>query len=679
MSAFNCILDNTFLSPTGWRKVILFLFIVSALRANLIAADEISQLSDLSIEQLMSRKVVTANRSEQNLSDTAAAVFVISQEDIRRSGVNSIPEALRLAPGLHVARIDANKWAVTARGFNGRFANNLLVLMDGRTLYVPSSSGVYWEVQDRIIEDIERIEIIRGPGASVWGANAVNGIINIITKNSTNTEGGLLTAVGGDRSGAGGRYGWQFSDEGYARVYAKYFRQDGFEDQQGNNNGDDWHMSRGGFRLDWTPSADHNLMTQADIYDGGIDETFIAQSVNSLAKPVVQDNAQTKGGNILARWQYSQSLASRFTTQVYYDHFRREDQFKNERIHVADFDFQHELALPHDNEFTWGMNYRFSSTQFKETAFVSVSPNNRQLHLIGGFVQDKIDLFNNRLQLTAGTKLEYHSQSGFQYQPSFRLLWKLSQQHRFWASVSRAVRVPSIAERHTTIQFGRISPAHPFAVLNGSTNFDAETVLSYEAGYRFWLSDAFYFDIAGFYNDYDELIFVEPGAPTPFGTIPITIINGEKAKTWGVEFTADWRPVDWLRVQANYSYLDMSFKQLNPQFFETFPTGNRRDPKNQASLRSSIDLPYAVELDIWLRYVDSIADIEVFPSPDLPEVDNYFAVDVRLGWKPHPDIELSVVGRNLNDPQHLEYLNETAGTFAVQIERRFYVQGKWTF
>ncbi len=645
-------------------------------------ADNNLDLTELSIEELMNRKVVTASRTEQALADIAAAVFVISQDDIRRSGVNSIPEALRLVPGLHVARIDANKWAITARGFNGRFANNLLVLMDGRTLYVPSTSGVFWEIQDRIIEDIERIEVIRGPGASVWGANAVNGIINIITKNAGDTEGGLVSLVGGDRTGAGARYGWQFDDQGYARIYAKYFRQDGFEDQQGNNAGDDWHMSRGGFHLNWTPTSNHTLMAQADVYDGSMDHKFIQPTIGSSAEgKLVSDNTQSKGGNTLARWEYNQSLASRFSTQIFYEYLQREDRVKNDRHHTFDIDFQHEIAIRRDNEFTWGLEYRFSSNHFKDSDLISTSPRNHRLHLISAFLQDKLSFFDQRLELSFGSKFEYYSFSGFEYQPSARILWKATNHHRIWASISRAVRVPSIGERHVEILFG-VNPANQsLVVLQGNSNFDTETVLSYELGYRFWLSDTFSFDLAGFYNNYDNLIFTEFAEQTEIGKTLLRINNDEKAKTWGVEITADWRPFDWLRFQANYSYLRMKFtqKHASTQSPTTFPSGNRRDPRTQASLRSSFNLTNSVELDLWLRYVDSIPDIEVSQSPFLPSVDSYIALDVRLAWQPYEDIELAFVGRNLNDPQNLEYLNETAGTFPIQIERRFYVQAKWTF
>ena len=579
--------------PKQWNLAFTSLVFILLLESFCTEVAAEADLTDLSIEELMSRKVVTASRSEQKLSDTAAAVFVINQDDIRRSGVNSIPEALRLVPGIHVARIDSSKWAITARGFNGRFANNLLVLMDGRTLYIPSSSGVFWEIQDRILEDIERIEVIRGPGASVWGANAVNGIINIITKNSSDTNGGLLSLVGGDRSGAGARYGWQFDDEGYARIYAKYFHQDGFEDQNGDDVKDDWQMARGGFRMDWTPVSNHSFMAQADVYDGSIDQNLTLPSITSpTGTNSVLDSAQAKGGNLLARWEYTQSLASRLSTQFYYEHFNREDRTKNERFHIFDIDFQHDIALSRDNEFNWGLEYRFSTNHFRDAEIVSYSPRTQHLHLISAFLQDKLSFFNQQLELTLGSKFEYHTFSGFQYQPTIRALWKISNHQRVWASFSRATRVPSIGERNAEVRFAAIPDEQTFVVVQGNSNFDSETVLSYELGYRFWLTDLFSFDLAVFYNDYDDLIFTDRPEPTEAGILPLRVINGEKAKTWGVELTADWRPFDWMRFQANYSYLRMKFEQFQDSTTSTtaFPSSDKRDPATQASLRTSFDL-----------------------------------------------------------------------------------------
>ncbi|MGR9051993.1 MAG: TonB-dependent receptor plug domain-containing protein, partial [Gammaproteobacteria bacterium] len=366
------------------------------------AADD--DLMNLSIEQLMSRKVVTASKTEQNFSDTASAVYVIHQNDIRRSGATAIPDVLRLVPGLQVARIDANKWAVSARGFNGRFANKLLVLVDGRTVYTPTFSGVYWEIQDLVPEDIDRIEVIRGPGASVWGANAVNGIINIITKHASDTEGKLVSLTAGNEyQNASLRYGGKLDEQAQYRVYAKYFRYDGFDDAAGNDAGDEWFLTRGGFRMDWTPSAEHNFMLEGEIYKGDIDQNFFVPSISTASGGArVLENGDAHGGSLLARWKYSHSLASRMTTQLYYEHFRRNDTFQNEDLNTLDLSFQHETAPAKSHELTWGLGYRLHVQNIENAALVGVSPTNRNLHLASAFLQDQIGLFDDRLLLTLG-------------------------------------------------------------------------------------------------------------------------------------------------------------------------------------------------------------------------------------------------------------------------------------
>jgi len=644
-------------------------------------ADNEVDLSEMSIEELMNQKVVTASRTEQNLSDTASAVFVISQNDIRRSGVNSIPDALRLAPGLHVAKIDSSKWAVTSRGFNGRFANNLLVLIDGRTLSSSNSAGVFWETQDRVLEDIERIEVIRGPGASVWGANAVNGIINIITKNSTDTQESMVSLIGGDRNGISARQGWQFADEGSARVYAKFFRQDGLVDENGNDAKDDWHMSRGGFRLDWVASSQHTFMLQGDAYGGQIEQRLNLPSItSSSAINSVLDTADTQGANLLARWEYSQSLASRLSTQLYYENLRRDDRIENEQHNTFDFDFQHEIALNQSNEFTWGMGYRFSANEFAKSGLVRISPKSHDLHLASAFLQDKLTFFNQQLELSLGSKFEYHSFSGFEYLPTIRMLWKINAHQRVWAAVSRSTRVPSIAERHAEIPFAAIPQIQSFVVLQGNKDFKPETVISYELGYRFWSSDRFAFDLAVFYNKYDDLIFTELASPTVAGKIPLKIINGEKATTWGTEITVNWHPFDWARFQFSGSYLKMNFDQFQSSALSagSFPSNDKRDPEIQFSFRSSFDLTSSLEFDYWLRYVDAIPDIEVINANQQPSINSYVAMDIRLGWQPLKEFQLAIGARNFNDPQHLEYLSEIA-TFPVQVQRNYYVQAKWTF
>ncbi len=503
-----------------------------------------SDLTELSIEDLMEQKVTSVSRTEQAFSDAAAATFVITQDDLRRSGVTSIAEALRMVPGVNVARIDSNKWAISARGFNGRFANKLLVLIDGRSVYTPSFSGVYWETQDLILEDIERIEVIRGPGASVWGANAVNGVINIITKHAADTTGGLLSLTTGDEEKviAGGRYGTALGEQGYLRAYAKHFERDGLVDESGRDAGDDWDMTRGGFRADWAPSASDTVMAQGDVYDSNNEQNFVVPSLSSpTGGQRVLDDGDAGGGSLLARWEHLQSLASRLSVQFYYERFRRDDTFQNERRDTFDFDFQHELALTKTQELVWGLGYRLSNDRITDAELVSVSPEERDLHLASGFFQHRINLFDDLVDLSFGTKVEYHTLGGWQYQPNVRAIWKPHRNQRLWASFSRATRTPSRGEVDANVRFIGVPALRSIVVLEGNSELEPEKVLSYELGYRTWPRDNFYVDIAGFYNDYDDLRLPVFKNIRP-GTIALELINGERATTWGIELAADWRP-----------------------------------------------------------------------------------------------------------------------------------------
>jgi len=668
--------------PMRWRSHVPLAVLITLLRLPYVFAQAESELTELSIEDLMEQKVTSVSRTEQTFSDTAAATFVITQEDLRRSGVTNIPEALRMVPGVQVARIDSNKWAITARGFNGRFANKLLVLIDGRTVYTPSFSGVYWETQDLVLEDIERIEVIRGPGASVWGANAVNGIINIITKHAEDTQGGLVSLTAGDeeRVIAGVRHGGPLGEQGYYRIYGKHFERDGLVDESGRDAGDDWDLTRGGFRVDWAPSASNVIMAQGDVYDGDIDQNFTVPSILSpTGGQRVLDDGDASGGSLLARWENLQSLASRVSVQFYYERFRRDDTFQNERRDTFDFDLQHELALTKEQELVWGLGYRLSSDHITDAELVSVSPKERDLHLFSAFLQDRISLFDDHLELTLGTKLEYHTFSGWEYQPNVRTIWKPHGNHRLWASFSRATRTPSRGEIDADVRFLGNPQLQSIVVLEGNRDFEPEKVLSYELGYRTWPKKDFYLDIAAFYDDYDDLRLAVLRSITEPGTIALQLINGESAKTWGVELAADWRPLDWMRFHLAYTFLDTEFALKSGTEVPAGllpPLGDERDPMNQVSLRSSFNLSPAVELDLWARYQDRIPD-SINPAI-LREVGDYVAFDVRLGWRPFGHLELSLVGRNLNDSDHLEFLQEFA-TFPTQVERSIYGQMKWEF
>lgn len=628
-------------------------------------ANEAERLDKLSIEELMSSKVISATRTEQQLTDTAAAAYVISQDDIRRSGATTIPEALRMVPGLHVARISSSKWAISARGFNGLFADKLLVLMDGRSLYSPMHKGVYWEVQDRVLDDIERIEVIRGPGASVWGANAANGVINIITKHSADTKEGRVTVFGGDKYGAGLRKGWQFADQGYARVYGKFLRDESFANRIGNDANEEWTSGRGGFRLDWANSdGKHALMAQGDMHYGVYDENDV--KINSsrddlINNPYNKNRVVKKGGNIMARWNYNQSLASRMSAQFFFDALEVKESGSNPAIinsKVVDFDFQHVLALNEAHELTWGMNYRLSLVQLKPLDTDEVKdyfPNSFQNNRFSIFFQDKWR-WNDEVEITFGSKFEHHNNNNFEYEPSLRVLWKAANQQRVWTGVSRAVRLPAVTDLITE-QTTNIVKFKQYE------NLTSDEVISYELGYRYWNSDKFSFDVAAYYNQNNNNLVANINFIQWYPDRTI-----KKSSTLGLEATVVWHPVDWVRFQFSSSFMDLDIKSKQKRDDLSFET-TTQDSRFLAAFRGSFDITPMVELDLWLRYADAVSG--VFAEQAIP---SYVTVDARLAWKPNKNLELAFIANNLNDSQHPEFYDGVAIN-PLQAERMFWLQG----
>lgn len=642
--------------------------------------EEMTELSKLDFEELMNIEITSVSKKAQKVSEAAAAIFVITNEDIQRSGVTSIPEALRMVPGLEVARIDASTWAITCRGFNGRFANKLLVLMDGRSIYTPLFSGVFWDVQDTLLEDLDRIEVIRGPGATLWGANAVNGVINIITKQAKDTQGGLVTAgVGTEERGLGSvRYGGKLNDDTYYRVYAKYFDRDSAVDVSGHDGADEWHVLRGGFRMDWEPANSNSLTLQGDIYDGDAGQRL---SVTSLTAPYTRtfdEDTEITGAYLLSRWKRTISDNSDIMLQLYYDRTERNTAVMDESRDTFDIEFQHQFSLSERQEFIWGLGYRFTSDDIDNTFSLSFYPDNRDDNLFSAFLQDEIMLIEDRLHLTLGSKFEHNDYTGFEIQPSVRLIWTPYRQHSVWTAVSRAVRTPSRAEEDVRIN-QKVFPGSPPRVVSlfGNHDFDSEELIAYELGYRVQLMDRLSLDIAAFYNDYDDLRTEEPGEPFPETSpspphlvIPYTAGNKMKGETYGIELAADWRVLDWWRLQAAYTYLQMQLHLDGDSRDMRSVSAEGESPHNQVSLRSSMDLTRDLDFDLWLRYVDNL------PSQD---VGSYITLDARLGWKLYKDIELSVVGQNLLDSHRLEFEPEILDTYPTEVERSVYGKITWRF
>lgn len=647
-----------------------------------IAYSNDADLLELNVEDLLNIEVISVSKKAKSLNDSPAAIFVITQNDIKRIGATSVPEALRLAPGLDISRIDSNKWAVTARGSNGRFANKLLVLIDGRNTYTRAFAGVYWENQDVMLEDIERIEVIRGPGATLWGANAVNGVINIITKHSADTQGGLLVAGGGtEEQGFGAfRYGTKLNTDTTARTYIKGFKRDENTHKSGTDAGDDWDKVQGGFRMDSQLTMRDNLTIQGDAYRSSINQSTLLPQVAIPYQNNFNETIDTFGGNILVRQKHTFSSTSDYALQVFYDFYERNEVFIKESRHVVDIDFQHRFALLNRNDLVWGASYRYNHDKFISSNINGVDPSSRNDQLFSAFVQDEITLIGNTLWLTVGSKFEHNDYSGFEAQPTARLMWTPHHKHRFWGAVSRAVRTPSRLEHDMDALQAVVppSPSLPVAIaveLEGNNNFNTEEVISYEVGYRTTFINNLSIDFTAFYNNYNNLRSGEQGTLIPPSTItspaiqPLHIANNYSSKTYGFEIASVWQMLDWWRWDVNYSLLKTDFDQATA--IDTIGSS----PQQRVSLRSSISPWKDIELDVLFRYVDSNTAVSSFGTT---VIEDYVSMDVRLAWQLIKNLELSVVGQNLLAEKHLEYRQEFITT-PTEIDRGMYGKLSWQF
>ena len=581
------------------------------------------------------------SRRAERLQDAAASIFVITADDIRRSGVSSLPEALRLAPNLQVARVSANSYAISARGFNNAIGNKLLVLIDGRTVYTPLFSGVFWDSQDVMLEDVERIEVISGPGATLWGANAVNGVINVITRPAADTQGALLAAGGGNQTkGGAARYGGEMSSGGHYRVYGQYFDRANTEHANGTSVFDDWNSGRIGFRADWGGAA-RGFTLQGDAYRGELDQ----------AAPGTQ---RISGVNLLARWNRQLSADSSLRVQAYYDRTERTQPGSfAEHLDIFDLEFQHALRPAASHHLLWGGGYRYAFDRVDNSAGLAFLPADRNLRWANVFVQDEIALASN-LDLTLGVKAESNVYNGVDWLPNARLAWKAAANHLLWGSASRAVRAPSRLDRDL------FAPANPPFALAGGPNFQSEISKVFELGYRSQPTSTISYSITAFRHIYDRLRSIEPA---PGGGLVIdNKIDGTGA---GVEAWGSYQATQTWRLSAGVLELRQRLAlkpgSLSPQGIAA--EGN--DPKHQWMLRSSLNLGRAYELDMTVRHVSAL------PSPLVPA---YTAFDARLGWRVSRDFELSLTGQNLFGPAHIEFGNPATASL---VERSVFLKALW--
>lgn len=660
-----------------WRFLPVFVFIFTLAQ---VAAEETPQevqetprvaekdVGDLSIEELLNIKITTASRKEERVARTASSVSVLTQEDIRRSGVTSVAEALRMVPGVDVAQVNQHAWSISARGFQSVLANKLLVLIDGRSVYSPLYSGVYWDVQDTMLEDVERVEVVRGPGATVWGANAVNGVINIITKSSKDTQGFMANGSAGTRETSVDsiRYGGKMNDNAFYRVWAKYAKRDeGSLAVSSLAAHDGWDKWQAGSRMDFHPTHEDSIILEGEYYKGSFEEKPAIAQLRTPFTVFPTNEADMAGGHVLSRWQHAFSADSETSLQFYYDRTEREEVKLNQAIDTIDVDFNHRVKL-NIHELVYGVGYRHVKEGIDNTFTAIFDPEDRETDLFNAFIQDEVTIVPDKFWFTFGSKFEHNDFSGFEYQPSVRALWSPLKNHSFWASASRSVRTPSPTETDLRANLLAVPPFF-LASLFPNHGIPSEKVFSYEAGYRAQLHKRFSFDASGYYNMYHNLRSNEPGtfflervpAPIHF-TLPVTQQADMRGETYGGEFAATWLPVDRFRIQAGYSFMKLLLHKDSNARAKDAEDAEGQSPEHQFNVRTWLDLPHNVELDTALYFVDGLKNLNV-PS--------YTRLDVRVGWRPVSHFEVSVGGQNLLRGRHEEYAPDQAW-----VERNLYLK-----
>lgn len=614
-----------------------------------IALATVGDLKKLSVDELLDVEVTSVSRRPEKLSEVASAIQVISREDILRSGATSVPEALRLAPNLQVAQVNSSQWAISARGFNNVLANKLLVLIDGRTVYTPLYAGVFWDVQNILLEDVERIEVISGPGGTLWGANAVNGVINITTRSAEQTQGWYVEGSGGGELRASGalRYGGQLRPDTHFRGYVQTFDRDDTLLLDGTPAADAWRHTQGGLRFDWQGAFD-TLTVQSDAYTG-------------KPNPDGATAVSAYGGNLLARWSRVISASSDLQLQGYYDRTVRD--FNNgfaERLSTYDLDFQHRLKLGSANELIWGVGTRWMDHEVDNLDLFRFSPAHERLSLYNVFLQDEIMLIEERLRLTLGIKAEHNEYTDWELQPNFKAAWSPDDAQTFWAAVSRAVRTPSRLDRDFYLS---LTPTVPFIV---GSNFDSENVLAYELGWRSQPHADLSLSVSTFFNEYEGLRTVEPGPP-PFG-LPVTFSNGLDGETYGAELAATYTLNEAWSLRGGYTFLKKHLELKSTSRDLNLGTAESNDPEHQLVLQWTWNVASGFELDGVLRYVSTLAD---------PRVSQYTDMNLRFAWLPTENIEVSLVGQNLLHSSHLEFIPDSPSP--REIERGVVAKVAWRY
>jgi iron complex outermembrane recepter protein len=654
-------------------------------------------LKQLSLEQLGAVEVTSTSKEPEEVWNTPAAIYVITQEDIRRSGATNVPDILRMVPGVEVAQIDSDHWSVGIRGFGSEFSKSVLVLIDGRSVYTPLFAGVYWELQNVLLEDVDRIEVIRGPGGTIWGANAVNGVINIITKSAKDTHGTLASVSGGNvdqgmgefRYGGGNGKGFDFRIYGLAFGRAAEFHPEFVGPNQTPVNHDpfdDWQMGQGGFRTDWQLNTRDSLTLQGDMYKGYDGERVDVSLYSPPSTEQFDDPHNVSGENILGRWHRQVDKDSDFQLQVYYDRTSQLSPQLDETRNTVDVDFLYHLKPNDRNDLLFGAGARWSPdsiTQKFDT--LDFEPHQETDSIYSWFLQDQISVIPDKFSIIVGSKFEHNNYSGFEIQPNVRAIWTPTDHQSLWAAVTRAVRTPSRLDTDLQLTdfLGQTAGSPPlYLQVVGNPHFKSEQLLGTELGYRTLVTKKLYVDIAYFYNAYTDLYGYGPTAIVVQTTPALAVVaqlplaNATKGDTTGVEITPDWKPFGWWELKGSYSFLHL-FVEDNARagaFNSLITTSdNGSSPHHQAEMQSLFNLPKKFELDVTYRYVAALPGQTSDPAG--PTVSAYSTADTRFGWRPNQSFELSFVGQNLLQDHHAEFGGDDGPL--VGIRRSFY--GKVTY
>ncbi|MFT5697447.1 MAG: iron complex outermembrane receptor protein [Desulforhopalus sp.] len=645
--------------------------------------ETLQYLKSLSIEDLLQAEITSVSKKAESLFTAAAAITVITQEDIERSGARSIPDALRMVPGLDVSSIDGSRYAIGSRGFNEYFETKLLVLIDGRSMYTPLYSGVYWNALDTVMPDIDRIEVIRGPGATVWGANAVNGVINIITKNSADTQGGIVSAIVGnyDQPDISTRYGGRLGEKTTYRIYAKGYDRSNFDGLASEDAHDSSRSLRTGFRLDSKQSADDTLSLQGEVYDGDADAEVVLTGY--LQPPFVRTTKGTEtfnGGHVLGLWEHKYSEHSNSALQLYYDRTERDSTVAQEVRDTLDLDFKNQLSLWRNHDIVWGAGYRWTQDDIDGTITTAFEPESKSDDVWSTFIQDDINIVDDFAWITLGTKLEHNDYSGFEVQPSVRFRLQPDPKQLIWAAVSRAVRTPSRAETDVAVNLGTMVDGQGnvgVQRLEGSDSFDSETLIAYELGYRWQVKQSLSFDIAAYFNDYDEIRTIEPQAPyyelgvSPVLVIPAAFDNEAEGEAYGFELQSTWQPVESLKFIGSYSFIDLTLEHTSGSAHAGQPlTSEDYAPNHQFQLRNYWDLRSDLALNTEFYYVSDLGG---------GEIDSYFRIDMQLSWQALDNMRLTMGGENLFGPSHQEFFNARSNIVASEVPRTYWLKATFWF